>query len=73
MQQKPSVGRIVHFVGEAPGHLAAIVTKVWSPTMVNLQVFGTEFTDPPVTARTSVECDESATRTYAWHWPEREE
>ncbi len=51
MADKPSIGRIVHYVQEEPAtyqpkegqkllvHLPAIVTAVWSETCVNLQVF----------------------------------
>lgn len=40
--QKPSLGRIVHYVyddGRHPGqHCAAVITAVWSDTCVNLRL-----------------------------------
>lgn len=60
---KPSVGRIVHYREPRVegGHeiRAAIVTRVWSDTCVNLTVFG---------ADGGVYGVKSAT---AWSWPER--
>ena len=66
--QRPSVGRIVHFLhasGEGPtGCQAAIVTAVWSDTMVNLAVFSA---NGGASNPSSVGLgDELRT----WHWPE---
>jgi hypothetical protein len=85
-QQKPSIGRIVHFVqkkpaqyGEGVVHLPAIITAVWSETCVNLQVFtdgsnseadGTNY--PRVKWITSTSLDASDNpQDRTWHWPER--
>lgn len=38
--QTPSIGRIVHVNRDGKPPYAAIVTAVWSPTCVNLTVFG---------------------------------
>lgn len=68
---KPSVSRIVHFVMQDQ-HFAAIVTKVWSDTCVNLQVFnnGSPNELEQVFPRTSVVLDATGTMDYSWHWPE---
>lgn len=75
---KPTVGRIVHYrqpdnepaVNGTKVH-AAIVTRVWSDSVVNLQVF---FDSGPVEPVTSVEVErpeeEGAGR--RWFWPPRE-
>lgn len=62
---KPTVGRIVHYHDHSNEPLAAIITKVWSDTMVNLAVFsegGTTY------SRTSVN-NESQYGTF-WCWPD---
>jgi hypothetical protein len=71
----PTLGRIVMYepygtmlsqsVNEKP--LPAIVVKVHSPTMVNLQVFQDRGGDGTVYA-TSVS---EGTGSNTWHWPER--
>lgn len=73
---EPTVGRIVHFrrepleladVGNSP--LAAMVTKVWNPTMVNLTVFNE---DGSTTAETSVQFHQSDDLTpRSAFWPSR--
>lgn len=65
----PSVGRIVHFI-QAPGDecQAAIVVRVWTPTMVNLAAFdgnGEPF------RKTSVPMLTEGGAGFSWHWPER--
>lgn len=69
----PSVGRIVHFI-PAPGAdcQAAIVTKVWSPTGINVRVFAPGGgTDPAFTS--VVESPDRDQPGFSWHWPERVE
>lgn len=39
MQQKPSIGRIVHYASHGGTRLAAIITKVINDTEVSLAVF----------------------------------
>lgn len=69
---KPSLARIVHFIGGDNEHRAAIITKVWSDTCVNLFVFPTGSNYDPEPVQTSVvHYDDS--RTWSWHWPERVE
>lgn len=66
---KPSVGRIVHYVNTQGEHCAAIVTRVFSDTCVNLTVFGS---DNMTYGFTSILFNEGATA-GSWHWPERVE
>jgi hypothetical protein len=71
MDQKPSLGRIVHFfptTGSEP--LAAVITRVWSDTCVNLEVFGSAAGPDETQGRfpTSV-VQGPGPRT--WSWPPR--
>jgi hypothetical protein len=81
---KPSIGRIVHYVMGADdkarhrcAHRPAIVTRVWSDTCVNLQVFTDGINDCDegspgangVLWKTSASLDESMAE-GSWHWPE---
>lgn len=61
---KPSVGRIVH-LRQGDATLAAVVSKVWSDTTVNLAFF-TE--DGSCSPRTSVIF---GTEDGRWSWPPR--
>lgn len=63
--QKPSIGRIVHYVNHDGRHLAAIVTKVNDST-IHIGVF-----DDSYVVVKYVDYDESA-GSNTWHWPERE-
>ena len=47
---EPTVGRIVYFFGLDGETKAAIVTKVWSTTIVNLQIFDGNGTSYPMVA-----------------------
>lgn len=79
---KPTVGRIVHFVldeGKHAGeHRPAIVVRVWSDDLINIEVFtdgendgyGQSLRDN-IVWQTSVRRDDSH-RPHTWHWPERE-
>lgn len=87
MDQKISVGRIVHFVTENGEHKAAIVVAAWGNDSCNLQVF----TDGNNERGHYIVNDlvrkglipESVWVTYisyseepkprTWHWPERED
>ena len=73
---EPSVGRIVHyytsqthqhFNAVGPGPYPAIITRVWSPTCVNLKVLpdcGAPFD------ATSISLKVEGFTTY-WEWPPR--
>lgn len=68
---KPSIGRIVHFVYSSV-HYAAIITRVWSDTCVNLFVFDSDHGQLLNSINTSVVLDEDETpHDYTWHWPEK--
>jgi len=72
--QKPSIGRIVHYV-DGTVHLAAIVVHVWSDVAVNLQVFASGFNGVvviPYTVLTVMYSDVLQPESRTWHWPERE-
>lgn len=72
--QLPSVGRIVLFRSELSNGIrehAAIITRVWSPTCVNLTIFP-DF--GAVLLKTSVNQNEDpadTTQELAWRWPPR--
>lgn len=73
---KPSVGRIVHFVaqGGSVEHYAAIVTRVWGDTCVNLRVFYPDQREIPHHGELESSVladfgDDPQSRT--WHWPEK--
>jgi hypothetical protein len=78
MDQKPSVGRIVHFHhaasdGSGAVTLAAIVVKVFTDDCVNLQVLNDGYTQldtqgSGVVLRTSVARGDGP---YQWSWPPR--
>jgi hypothetical protein len=74
---KPTIGRTVHYVHAVSTaaekkpvvHWPAIITRVWSSTLVNLTVFpdgSTPF------CYSSCPLDESGAKPSTWHWPERE-
>ena len=58
---RPSVGRIVHY---GPAHYAAVITAVWSDTVVNVTVFDPSGTVYP---KSSIVLDDP----NGWSWPER--
>ena len=66
--QRPSVGRIVHYrhdSGAGPtGCQAALITAVWSDTLVNLAVFSANGAS---SQPSSVGLGDDA---RTWHWPE---
>lgn len=68
---KPTIGRIVRFVGVDMREWPAIITVVHSDALVSLQVFGIG----AVIARTSVPRADAAEGFvpvgYTWHWPDR--
>ena len=71
--KKPVVGDVVHYVGTAGGHRAAIVIGIDDADagLVNLAVFndGSAYGAGPVQA-TAVFYDEDA-QPHTWHWIER--
>ncbi len=80
MPQEPTIGRIVHYVLDdvMDEHRPAIIARVFSPVMVNLQVFVDGQNDSGLVQvgsllwKSSVEHDEEFKATGTWHWPERE-
>jgi len=73
-EQKPSIGRIVHFVGERDSiNLAALVTAVNEDDTINLAVFGPNggygFRQNVKHVEGPVQTTEEASGT--WHFPER--
>jgi len=63
-----AIGRIVIFTERVAGNITvypAIITKVWSATVVNLQVFR----DADVDSRSSVELRTDWQSEYRWSWP----
>jgi hypothetical protein len=80
-RQRPSVGRIVHYVMDEldsqyhPGaHRPAIIVNVWSDDCVNLQVFADNVNDndhgDPLLWVTSSARDDSGAEHRSWHFPE---
>ena len=75
---KASIGRTVHYVLDkgpnAGDHRPAVIVRVWTDTLVNLQVITDDENDKlnPTEWRTSVPLDESK-KNGTWHWPERDE
>ena len=83
--QKPSIGRIVHFVldgGPHKGeHRPAIITKMWpnynDREHVQLQVFtdgpndGEAYKSGLFWATSVTYADASENKPYSWHWPEK--
>lgn len=72
---KPSLGRIVLYCDDAGTEHPAIITRVWTDTLVNLQVFR-DNAAPEV--RTSVERSSETTtggatipQEWRWRWPPR--
>ena len=66
--QKPSVGRIVHYVNRNTGdHYAAMITKVDDDGKVSLVIWPPN--QPDMAARAIEYSEECAPKT--WHWPER--
>ncbi len=66
---KPSIGRIVHHVGLAGRHCAAIVTEVQEDGSLGLCIFPPG--SVPVTMHTGAWQDEETKAVGTWHFPER--
>ncbi len=73
IEQKPSVGRVVHYVSTASTqhkHLCAHVCDVPDASeSVNLRVFSLD--GESAWGRTNVPHDEERKAPGTWHWPER--
>jgi len=70
-QPKPSVGRIVHYFPQPDSEpAAAIITRVWSDTCVNLHVFS-DGCDQPNEDLTSISLAQDPDRPCVWKWPNR--
>jgi len=63
---KPSIGRVVHFIGHTGIHHAAIITAVHSDIEVDLVVFQIMF----VVAAALKEKVYLGSEEGTWHWPE---
>jgi hypothetical protein len=74
-QPLPSVGRIVHYFTQDGAEVRpAIITRVWSPECVNLQVFGEPLpNEPQGMFPTSVmkHLDGAQSKPRTWTWPPR--
>lgn len=80
-EQKPSIGRIVHFVQNGV-HYPAIIVKVWTDTCVNIKVFrnGSDSIVPGALSKDDIassvtfndRCDHcgGGPKEWTWHWPE---
>ncbi len=74
---RPSIGRIVHYIGDgtllssSDNHYPAIVTHVWSDTCVNLFVFpkGSPVDERNSGVKTSVVWDELRQTLFSCHGP----
>lgn len=69
MDQKPSIGRIVHVANEAGSPCAAIVTAVHSETCINVTKFNIEGGITHVTSLVKV--SDAPKGTVDWNWPPR--
>lgn len=69
--QKPSVGRIVLFHEQGHEPSAAIITRVWNDSMVNLTVFRDAIAATPRTSVEHAEPGEEGGRSTFWSWPPR--
>jgi hypothetical protein len=77
--QKPSIGRIVHYIpadeekrannGTSP--IAAVIVAVWSDTCVNLKLLTDGTADIWKTSVLLLEGPDDETAVYRWKWPER--
>lgn len=82
MEQKLSIGRVVHYVLKNGTHRPAVVVQVWNSDCANLKVDLDGYNDKnedlpcsridPMTAwATSVCPDSTGEKPGTWHWPER--
>ncbi len=80
------LGRIVHVVfsggynHDRPITRPAIVVRVWTPEMINVQVFADSGPEqasndccPPVFWQTSISYDPAGDKVGTWHWPQDKE
>jgi hypothetical protein len=71
-KQKPTVGRIVHFVNSSGHHWPAVIQRVWSDILIDLTVFtGDPFMPIVVQAQRLFHEDGTDNVPWTWHWPER--
>lgn len=67
-QEKPSIGRIVHFRLYDNDCFAAIVTYAHGHDLINLEAFDNGSNRLAARVHTSVPYGSTD---YTWHWPER--
>ena len=80
-EQKPTVGRIVHYVAAKGDKIQpAMIVQVWSDTCVNLQVYRDGGNDRAhdghddelsVWKTSVVQNEEDHNAPNTWHWPPR--
>lgn len=67
----PTVGRSVHYFPVAGAPLHAVITRVFSPTCVNLDVSAVNSEHPATSAhQTSICLRDDPCQSYVWDWPE---
>lgn len=70
--QKPSVGRIVHYTQEDGTHIAGIITHVYEGKLAESSCVDlTCFVLHQLKFRNKVKLDPSAKYKDTWHWAER--
>jgi hypothetical protein len=67
---KPSLGRIIHYVGDDGGHRSAIVVAAFDDPRSTFYARLFEI-DPRADTIVILYTDDEGTNTGQWHWPER--
>ena len=70
--QKPSIGRMVHFVREIDrSHKPAVIITVWRKGQINLVVFDELGGEAGSYIAIKAGLDPTGRKIGSWHWPER--
>lgn len=69
MEQKPSIGRIVHFKDDRGETNAAIITKVWSDQIVDLAIFQSRIKPENVVNYDAFSSCPFGEGNNQWNWP----